>query len=78
MAKTEIVALSTDAVNVEYDEKADVLYISFSQDTKADDSELTENDVIIRYKNQRIIGLTVLHFSDRHKQKRKTSFNRPA
>ena len=48
MAKSEIVALSTEAVNVEYDEKADVLYVSFSPDTLADDSELTENDVVIR------------------------------
>jgi uncharacterized protein YuzE len=67
MAKSEIVALSTEAVNIEYDEKADVLYISFSPDTIADDSELTENDVIIRYKNRKIIGLTVLHFSERRK-----------
>ena len=32
MAKSEIVALSTEAVDVEYDEKADVLYILFSLD----------------------------------------------
>ena len=69
MAKSEIVALSTEAVDVEYDEKADVLYISFSPDSQADDSELTENDVVIRYKNGKIIGLTVLHFSERHKRK---------
>jgi len=69
MAKSEIVALSTEAVDVEYEEKADVLFISFSPDTQADDSELTDNHVIIRYKNGKIIGLTVLHFSERHKQK---------
>mgnify|MGYP001024337487 FL=1 len=69
MAKSEIVALSPEAIDVEYDEKADVLYISFSPDTQADDSELTSNDVVIRYKNGKIIGLTVLHFSERHKQK---------
>lgn len=69
MAKSEIVALRTEAVDVEYDEKADVLHISFNSDTIADNSELTNNDVVIRYKNQRIIGLTVLHFSDRHKQR---------
>lgn len=69
MAKSEIVALSTEAVDVEYDEKADVLYILFSPDSQADDSELTENDVVIRYRNGKIIGLTVLHFSERHKRK---------
>jgi len=69
MAESEIVAVSTEAVDVEYDEKADVLYISFSPDTLADDSELTENDVLIRYKNGKIIALAVLHFSERHTQK---------
>ena len=69
MAKSEIIALSIEAVDVEYDEKADVLYISFSPDTTADDSELTNNDIVIRYKNTKITGLTVLHFSERHKQK---------
>jgi len=70
MAKSEIVALSPEKIEVEYDKEADVLYISFSPGTPADDSELTDNDVIIRYKNSRIIGLTVLHFSDRRKQKK--------
>jgi len=69
VAKSEIVALSTEAVDVEYDEKADVLYISFSPDSQADDSELTENDVVIRYRDGKIIGLTVLHFSERRKRK---------
>jgi len=64
MAKSEIVALSTEAV--------DVLCISFSPDTLADDSELTDNDIVIRYKNGKIIGLPVLHFSERHKQKAKS------
>jgi len=71
MAKSNIVTLSPEAVDVEYDKKADVLYISFNSDTIANDSELTNNDVVIRYKNTKIIGLTVLHFSERHKQKGK-------
>jgi len=69
MARSEVVALSTEAVDVEYDEKADVLYILFSLDSLADDSELIDNDVVIRYRNGKIIGLTVLHFSERRKRK---------
>jgi len=68
MAKTEQVKLSPELVDVEYDAKGDSLYISFSRDTVADDSELTENDVLIRYKGDKIIGLTILHFSERKKQ----------
>jgi uncharacterized protein YuzE len=69
MAKSEIVALSPEAVDVEYDGKADVLYILFGLDSQAEDSELTDNDVVIRYRNGKIIGLTVLHFSERRKRK---------
>ncbi len=68
MAKTEQVKLSPELVDVEYDTKRDVLYIAFSRDTVADDSELTDNDVLLRYKDNKIIGLTVLHFSERKKQ----------
>jgi uncharacterized protein YuzE len=71
MAKSDIVTLRPEAVDVEYDKKADVLYISFNSDTIANDSELTNNNVVIRYKKTKIIGLTVLHFSERHKQKGK-------
>ena len=48
-----------------YDSEADVLYINFKKPSHATDSELTENDIIIRYENEEIIGLTVLHASKR-------------
>jgi uncharacterized protein YuzE len=48
-----------------YDPEADVLYINFKKPAHATDSELTEDDVIIRYENAEIIGLTVLHASTR-------------
>jgi len=68
MAKS-LVALSAEKMEVEYDKEADALYITFSPNTPADDSELSDNDIIIRYKNKKIIGLTVLHFSERRKKK---------
>ncbi len=50
-----------------YDAEADVAYINFHNPAKsADDSELTDDDVIIRYdKNEEIIGLSILHASSR-------------
>jgi len=49
-----------------YDAEADVAYINFHNPAKsADDSELTDDDVIIRYGNEEIIGLTILHASKR-------------
>ena len=48
-----------------YDKEADVLYINFRKPSHADDSELTDDDVIIRYENQEIIGVTILNASKR-------------
>jgi uncharacterized protein YuzE len=48
-----------------YDPEADVLYINFKKPAHATDSELTDDDVIIRYEDAELIGLTVLHASTR-------------
>ena len=46
-----------------YDTEADVLYVSFKKTSHADDSELTDDDVIIRYEQGQVIGLTILNAS---------------
>jgi uncharacterized protein YuzE len=46
-----------------YDAEADVLYINFRKPARATDSEITDDDVIIRYDGNEIIGLTILHAS---------------
>ncbi|HLC14852.1 MAG TPA: DUF2283 domain-containing protein [Thermodesulfovibrionia bacterium] len=51
-----------------YDAEADVLYINFKKPGYATDSELLDNDVIIRYENDTVIGITILHASERVKQ----------
>jgi uncharacterized protein YuzE len=48
-----------------YDQEADVMYINFQKPSVATDSELTEDDIIIRYEGENIIGFTVLHASQR-------------
>ncbi len=48
-----------------YDAEADVLYINFKKPSVATDSELTDDDVIIRYEDEEVIGLTILHASQR-------------
>ena len=48
-----------------YDAEADVLYVNFKKPSYATDSEHTEDDVIIRYEDKEIIGLTILHASQR-------------
>jgi len=48
-----------------YDADADTLYINFKKPSHATDSELTDDDVIIRYEGDQVIGLTILHASKR-------------
>lgn len=48
-----------------YDREADVLYINFKKPSHATDSEITDDDVIIRYEGDDVIGLTILHASKR-------------
>ncbi|MFC1960269.1 DUF2283 domain-containing protein [Chloroflexota bacterium] len=49
-----------------YDGEADVMYINFQKPSKATDSELTDDDVIMRYDGDTLIGLTILHASQRN------------
>jgi uncharacterized protein YuzE len=48
-----------------YDAEADVLYINFKKPANATDSELQDDDIIVRYEGDEIIGLTILHASQR-------------
>ena len=48
-----------------YDEEGDVLYVHFREPTAATDSELTDEDIIVRYEGEQVIGLTILHASRR-------------
>ena len=48
-----------------YDSEADVLYVNFKKPSHADDSELTDDDIIIRYERGEVVGLTILNASKR-------------
>jgi uncharacterized protein YuzE len=48
-----------------YDAEADVLYLNFKKPAVATDSELTDDDIIVRYEGDEVIGLTILHASQR-------------
>ncbi|MEW6233876.1 MAG: DUF2283 domain-containing protein [Candidatus Omnitrophota bacterium] len=53
------------ALWVSYDQEADALYVNFKKPCAATDSEITDEDVIVRYEGDSVIGLTVLHASKR-------------
>ena len=48
-----------------YDMGADTLYVNYRKPSRATDSELTDDDVIVRYEGEEIIGYTILHASQR-------------
>jgi len=48
-----------------YDKEADVLYVNFQKPSHATDSEPTDDDIIVRYDGDDIIGYTILHASQR-------------
>ena len=57
--------ISHENVWSHYDQEADVLYLHFTKPNCADDSEMTEDDIIIRYEKGAVIGLTILNVSQR-------------
>ena len=48
-----------------YDEPADALYVSFKPEAEATNSELGPGDIVVRYRGDVVIGLTILHASRR-------------
>lgn len=49
-----------------YDSDADTLYVNFRRPSVAVDSDLTDDDVIIRYdEHGEIVGYTILHLQQR-------------
>ena len=57
MAKASLI----DHTKLSYDQEGDVLYISFGEPKPADDSDLTDEGVIVRLREGRIVGLTILN-----------------
>ena len=43
-----------------YDSEADTLYVKFKKPSHATDSDITDDDVIIRYENGEVVGLRIL------------------
>ncbi len=51
-----------------YDAEVDTLYVNYKKPSQATDSEMTDDDVIVRYEGDEVIGFTVLHASKRIKK----------
>lgn len=61
----EKAALSLRKIDLDYDEEADVLYISFGEPREAEDTVEVEDGIIYRVINKEVIGITITDFKSR-------------
>ena len=74
-----LINLPTGRAWIDYDREADVLYVSFRRPQKATDSELVETEgILLRYKGEELVGLTVLDASKRANRGRTKAARLPA
>jgi uncharacterized protein YuzE len=50
---------------IDYDEDADVLYLSFCKPQRATDSELRDDGIIVHRRGKKVVGLTIQDASTR-------------
>jgi uncharacterized protein YuzE len=53
------------SATVHYYPEGDVLYISFGKPQAADDADVTDDDIVIRTREGKIVGLTILNARSR-------------
>ena len=53
------------SVWLSYDQEADTLYVNYKKPSFATDSELTDDDVIVRYEGEDLVRYTILQASQR-------------
>ncbi|HBL30849.1 MAG TPA: hypothetical protein DD490_28775 [Acidobacteria bacterium] len=51
--------------SVDYDKEADVLYISFRRPQRATDTQEVGEGVLLRYRGEELVGMTILEASTR-------------
>jgi len=61
----ELLQIPHSRIWTTYDKQADVLYVNFKKPSHADDSELMDDDIIVRYEAGQIVGITILNASKR-------------
>jgi uncharacterized protein YuzE len=60
-----LLALPARHLWIDYDEQADVLYLSFRKPQQANDSVMEEEDIIYHYHGSEVVGITVLNASSK-------------
>jgi len=58
-------ALPSERSSADYDREADVLHISFQRPQKATQTVMTDDGLLLRYRGDQLVGVTVLNASAR-------------
>ena len=64
-AVSHLVQLPQRQMRLDYDEKADVLYVHFAVEAGSTHSDMREDGVILDYKGSDLVGVTILEASRR-------------
>ncbi|MGH7963190.1 MAG: DUF2283 domain-containing protein [Candidatus Binatia bacterium] len=64
MAKVAL-ARRAQQLGLNYDPEGDVLYVDFGSPQAADDSDITEEGLILHLKEEKLVGLTILNATER-------------
>jgi uncharacterized protein YuzE len=60
---SHVIKLPETKMWIDYDKEADVLYLSFKRPQKATNTEKRENGVLLRYRDDELVGITILDAS---------------
>jgi uncharacterized protein YuzE len=60
---SHIIKLPETKMWIDFDKEADVMYLSFRRPQKATDTEKLENGILLRYRGDELVGITVLDAS---------------
>jgi uncharacterized protein YuzE len=67
-AVPHIMKLNEKHIWFDYDDEVDVLYVSLEKPQQATDSELTKENIILRYKGKNLVGVTILNARNKLKK----------
>jgi uncharacterized protein YuzE len=62
----QVLALPSHQMWTEYDDEADVLYISFRKPQEANDSVMEDDGNVYHYHDDVLVGITVLNASEKN------------
>jgi len=62
---SQLVKIPKPRMWFDYDSEADVLYIHFEEKPNSNHSEMREDGIVLDYKDDHLVGLTILEASQR-------------